>query len=1182
MNKIYKLVWNASTGCWSVASEFARKGKPGRGTRCLMLATGLLAVSGIAVADCQDVTNGTGATLKTITCTGDITGPYKIKTPDTTLTVQEGSKISFSGKGNAGPEVLGNESGSAKGQENNAVINNGIIEWNNAQGKGGRDIDAAVMLNYRGNNIQKASFLNGESGKVIVNTTSTLATNQLAAVSIYAYGGTPVIDNKGEVSIKNPETTAGGDGNFMFGVAASGGKSARTTNTGTITVSAYGGMSGNALYSSANKGNVVIDNAGKIIATATSGESSAIAARVADGDSVITNSGILDATSSGVDSGGILVFAADTVNSVMVNNSGHIYLKGGTEEKNGRAGILLSGQGNKGAPVNTIFKVTNTDTGLIDVDNFSNAVALHENFTTGGKFADSPVSVSIENAGTLKGGKAVSLYAGNDSFTQTAGTTTGDISMGDGNNTVTLSGGSVTGNTIAGKGNDSYSLTNNSVRVNGNISLGEGDNTFMLLTDDERPVDAPLTGNLTAGSGNDILAMKNMTVKGNVDLGDGNNVLVLDNSLLGLTGETETAATTANDDIPGNITTGNGDDVLTLSGVSSVRNISLGDGDNILAMSGAVIDGAVTTGSGDDTLIFVRDTDADTSRAAVPSNFYTVTNLSGRDISLGDGNNTVIMDRDNTFYNGKNSIVTGEGDDTFTISDGKFISNINAGDGKNELTLSGGEMEGDIATGSGNDMIFLRGGKYAGAISSGAGDDDLVVGSAVDISGLTKLDGGTENNRGDRLYISQSLTGSSVSAGSTDNVLITGLEDIYVYTPGARTALSASTLTLTGDLDAKNLNISRRSVLNLSDTTESATVKGNLINAGTIDLTRQSSPSQTLSVTGNYTGSDALLRMNTVWNAPGDALGGNSQSDLLDITGTASGNTTVIPVSRDGRENVIDGDVRQVNHVINTVPVVKVHTPGEERAFTGTTSTTGVSEVQLAKRTSNGVDEYFWTATAVETRDEGTQTDNNPRTDSGTQTDNSTRADSGTQTDNGTRTDNGTQTDNGNRTDNGTQTDNGNRADSGTQTDNSNSADSSTQTDDGERTDNSTQTDDIRTDSDTRTNNGTQTDNGTPVSPVTPSDKGTSGPQIYNSAVAGYVSMPRVNMEQGYSTVATLHERRGENMALAWNAATPADGQTWGRLLGEHLKQDGKTRLDVHTDTYGFQFGHDFRITRDE
>lgn len=297
-------------------------------------------------------------------------------------------------------------------------------------------------------------------------------------------------------------------------------------------------------------------------------------------------------------------------------------------------------------------------------------------------------------------------------------------------------------------------------------------------------------------------------------------------------------------------------------------------------------------------------------------------------------------------------------------------------------------------------------------------------------------------------------------------------------------SVKTATLSLSGDLDTQSLKINSGSVLNLSGTRESAAVKGNLINAGTIDLTRQSSPSQTLSVTGDYTGSNALMKMNTVWNAPGDALGGNSQSDLLDIAGTASGNTTVIPVSKDGRENVIDGDVKQVNHVINTVPVVKVRTPGEERVFTGTASTSGVSEVQLAKRTSNGVDEYFWTATAVETKDESTRTDN-----------------------------------------------------------------------------------------------GTQTDSGTPVSPVTLSDKGSSGPQIYNSAVAGYVSMPRVNMEQGYSTVATLHERRGENMALVWNDVPPADGQTWGRLLGEHLKQDGKTRLDVHTDTYGFQFGHDFRIT---
>ncbi|EIM6618235.1 hypothetical protein LNN14_004779, partial [Escherichia coli] len=461
-------------------------------------------------------------------------------------------------------------------------------------------------------------------------------------------------------------------------------------------------------------------------------------------------------------------------------------------------------------------------------------------------------------------------------------------------------------------------------------------------------------------------------------------------------------------------------------------------------------------------------------------------------INAGDGDNTFTV----TGGSLKGSITGGSGADVYYQSAGDVVGNLNAGDGFNDITLDGGTLTGNITTGAGDDIIFLSSGKYSGAVSTGAGDDTIYLGASdesqpeVDISGLTRLDGGDNSDDiGDSLIVLRDLTGSTDSEGKAGDVHISGWENIDIGSEPvsgdnqmARSAVESSaktaTLSLTGDLDVRGLKINSGSVLNLSDTTESAAVKGSLINAGTIDLTRQSSPSQTLSVTGNYTGSDGLLKMNTVWNAPGDALGGNSQSDLLDITGTASGNTTVIPVSKDGRENVIDGDVRQVNHVINTVPVVKVHTPGEERAFTGTASTTGVSEVQLAKRTSNGVDEYFWTATA---RDGGSQTDND-----------------------------------------------------------------------------------------------------TPVNPVTPSDKGTSGPQIYNSAVAGYVSMPRVNMEQGYSTVATLHERRGENMALAWNTATPADGQTWGRLLGEHLKQDGKTRLDVHTDTYGFQFGHDFRITRDE
>ncbi|MCH6987214.1 autotransporter outer membrane beta-barrel domain-containing protein [Escherichia coli] len=496
-------------------------------------------------------------------------------------------------------------------------------------------------------------------------------------------------------------------------------------------------------------------------------------------------------------------------------------------------------------------------------------------------------------------------------------------------------------------------------------------------------------------------------------------------------------------------------------------------------------------------------TDSDPIRTATIKNSGVIQGDSG-------AINLVNLKGDFTQDNGKTvgDISMDSYDDSITINGGTVEGNINLGDGSNVITLDGGTLTGDIITGAGNDRIFLSSGKYSGTINTGTGDDLMYLGASqsdMDISEVTRLDGGenSDDDIGDSLTVLRDLTGSTSSEGKVGDVHISGWENIDIGTQPVEDAdlmsrsaagtVKTATLTLTGDLDVRGLVINSGSALALSDTTTSATVKGSLINAGTIDLTRQSSPSQTLSVTGDYTGSDALLKMNTVWNAPGDAQGGNSQSDLLDIAGTASGNTTVIPVSKDGRENVIDGDVRQVNHVINTVPVVKVRTSGKERAFTGTASTTGVSEVQLAKRTSNGVDEYFWTATAVETKDEGTQTDNGTRTD-----------------------------------------------------------------------------------------NGTQTDNETPVSPVTPSDKGSSGPQLYNSAVASYVSMPRVNMEQGYSTVATLHERRGENMALPWNAATPADGQTWGRLLGEHLKQDGKTRLDVHTDTYGFQFGHDLLVTGDE
>ena len=221
-----------------------------------------------------------------------------------------------------------------------------------------------------------------------------------------------------------------------------------------------------------------------------------------------------------------------------------------------------------------------------------------------------------------------------------------------------------------------------------------------------------------------------------------------------------------------------------------------------------------------------------------------------------------------------------------------------------------------------------------------------------------------------------------------------------------------------------------------------------------------------LTINGNYGGSNgASVRMNTLWNAPGDVAitvaegGADSESDVLHIIGTADGQTSVNPIAADGTVNVIDGSVQQIASIINTVPVVVVDGANAAGTFVGTAQTTGATEVQLTSRdAANGGREYYWTMSAK---------------------------------------------------------------------------------------------------------------------PVIP---------IYTPTVPAYVQMPVVDMELGYTTLGTLHERRGENQTLAWDecgtCGSDAKGQTWGRIFGKHLEQNGKTRLNMDTDMYGFQFGHDFKIKR--
>lgn len=222
-----------------------------------------------------------------------------------------------------------------------------------------------------------------------------------------------------------------------------------------------------------------------------------------------------------------------------------------------------------------------------------------------------------------------------------------------------------------------------------------------------------------------------------------------------------------------------------------------------------------------------------------------------------------------------------------------------------------------------------------------------------------------------------------------------------------------------------------------------------------------------LTITGDYTGSDdgsSVVKMNTLWNAPGGEDGENSDSDKLTILGAAFGVTQVVAVDKDGNENIIDGNVKQVEHILNTIPVINVGVHDDHMAFQGTAKTSGATEVQLAKRQNGNGDDYYWTMEAKR------------------------------------------------------------------------------------------------------------------------KDTEEPGKVIYADAVAGYVAMPRVNQEQGFASVGTLHERRGaylnadaENCSNCENQSDKfIHGQTWSRIYGKHLKQDGKDRLNLDTDIAGIQIGHDF------
>ena len=207
-----------------------------------------------------------------------------------------------------------------------------------------------------------------------------------------------------------------------------------------------------------------------------------------------------------------------------------------------------------------------------------------------------------------------------------------------------------------------------------------------------------------------------------------------------------------------------------------------------------------------------------------------------------------------------------------------------------------------------------------------------------------------------------------------------------------------------GSSYASNLTLKNGATLDLSDNPNpsgtnyheiklfSKTGEGKLINDNGIITMANTSYNDVVEIYGNYEGKNgAKIKMNTQWNNPGDANGANSKSDVLKILdggssklGNATGVTGIIPVGIDGKENIIDGDIKKVAQAVNTVPVVIVD-KAAAGTFVGKAQTTGAGEVQLTSRLNGGKREFFWTLNAIDGSnpyDDGTSKNYDPRNSS--------------------------------------------------------------------------------------------------------------------------------------------------------------------------------------------------------
>ncbi|WP_062378698.1 autotransporter family protein [Pseudomonas abietaniphila] len=392
---------------------------------------------------------------------------------------------------------------------------------------------------------------------------------------------------------------------------------------------------------------------------------------------------------------------------------------------------------------------------------------------------------------------------------------------------------------------------------------------------------------LTASVGNDSYVCDSGTSPGLVDL-LGNNTLTLP---VGGTGT-----------ITGNVQFGTATNRLEMDAGNILGSVDLGDGGNAIRIGGGTIRGAVSQGSGQDSFVMT----AGSIQSLAQGDSRDLFSMSGGTIigAFEDGDvaamsggtiGRVDMKLDDNIFELSGgqiigNLVTGFGRDTVIVSGGSIGGNISVSGGDDRISVTGGVISGQIRASFGNDTFdWDGGGQIQSAVLMGDGDDTARVTNLTQstLDATPALDGGLGTDTLTFINTSSATPGRYVG-WETVNLSDQSRFDL----DGDFFMGDSATGTGTFNIDASSTLTSVQGAIRPYIADRLATLN----NAGVIDMTsRSASASDTLSVFGNYVGSNGQLLIQTTLgddSAPSDrlvvsqgAISGNTQLGVTNLGG---------------------------------------------------------------------------------------------------------------------------------------------------------------------------------------------------------------------------------------------------------------------------------------------------------